>query len=51
MYLTLVILATTVVNLLEDTINIERETPRIIQHLQSLVPGKKKREYIAESFD
>ena len=51
MYLTLVILATTVVNLLEDTINIERETPRIIQGLQSLVPGKKKREYIAESFD
>ncbi len=51
MYLTLVILATTLVNLLEDTVNIERETPRLVQRLQSLVPGKKKREPIAESFD
>ncbi len=51
MYLTLVILATTLVNLLEDTINIERETPRIVQRLGSLVPGKRKREHIAESFD
>lgn len=51
MYLTLVILATTLVNLIEDTVNIERETPRLIQRLGSLVPGKKKREPIVESFD
>ena len=51
MYLTLVILATTVVTLIEDTVNIERETPRLIQRLSSLVPGKKKREPIVESFD
>ncbi len=51
MYLTLVILATTLVNMLEDTVNFERETPRLIQRLQSLAPGKKKREHIAESFD
>ena len=51
MYLTLVILATTLVNLLEDTVNNERETPRLVQRLQSLVPGKKKREPIVESFD
>lgn len=51
MYLTLVILATTMVNLLEDTVNIERETPRLAQRLQALVPGKRKREPIAESFD
>ncbi len=52
MYLTLVILATTLVNLIEDTINIERETPRLILRLQSLWPGKKKkREPIVESFD
>ncbi|MCY3865573.1 MAG: amino acid ABC transporter permease [Chloroflexi bacterium] len=51
MYLTLVILATTLVNLLEDTIDIERETPRLARRLQALVPGKKKREPIVESFD
>ncbi len=52
MYLTLVILATTLVNLLEDTINIERETPRLVRRLQSLAPGKKKREpIIVESFE
>lgn len=50
-YLTLVIAASTLVNLLEDTINIERETPRLIQNLQSLMPGKQKREPIVESFD
>ena len=50
-YLTLVILASTLVNLLEDTVNIERETPRLVQRLGSLVPGKKKREPIVESFD
>lgn len=50
-YLTLVILASTLVNLLEDTINIERETPRLARRLQALVPGKKKREPIVESFD
>ena len=50
-YLTLVIAASTLVNLLEDTINIERETPRLIQNLQSLAPGKQKREPIVESFD
>ena len=51
MYLTLVIVATTLVNLLEDTVNIERETPRLVQRLQSLAPGKKKRQPIIESFD
>ncbi len=51
MYLTLVIMATTVVNLIEDTVNIERETPRLIRRLSSLVPGKKKREPVVESFD
>lgn len=51
MYLTLVIVATTLVNLVEDTVNIERETPRLIQRLKYLVPGKAKREHIAESFD
>ena len=50
-YLTLVIVASTLVNLLEDTININRETPRLIQRLDSLRPGKKKREPIVESFD
>ncbi|MCY3780073.1 MAG: amino acid ABC transporter permease [Chloroflexi bacterium] len=50
-YLTLVIIASTLVNLLEDTINIERETPRLVQRLQSLVPGKQKRAPIVESFD
>ena len=50
-YLTLVILASTLVNLLEDTINIERETPRLVQRLQGFVPGKPKREPIVESFD
>ena len=50
-YLTLVILATTLVNLLEDTINIERETPALIQRLQGMVPGKKKRAPVVESFD
>ena len=50
-YLTLVIFASTLVNLLEDTINIERETPRLVQRLQRLAPGKKKREPIVESFD
>ena len=50
-YLTLVIAATTLVNLLEDTINIERETPRLVQRLESLIPGKKKRAPIIESFD
>ena len=50
-YLTLVIAASTLVNLLEDTINIERETPRLVRQLQSLRPGKSKREAIVESFD
>ena len=50
-YLTLVIIASTLVNLLEDTINIERETPRLVKRLQGLVPGKQKREPIVESFD
>ena len=50
-YLTLVILASTLVNLLEDTINNERETPRLVRRVQALIPGKKKREPIVESFD
>jgi polar amino acid transport system permease protein len=51
MYLTLVIMATTLVNLIEDTVNIERETPRLIQRLGSLLPGKKKRKPIVERFE
>ena len=51
MYLTLVIAATTLVNLLEDTVNIERETPRLVQRLRGLLPGKRKREMVVESFD
>lgn len=44
-YLTLVIFASTLVNLLEDTINIERETPRLVQRLRALLPaGKQKRQ-------
>lgn len=50
-YLTLVIIASTLVNLLEDTINIERETPRLVRRLQALRPGKQKREPIVESFN
>ena len=51
MYLTLVILATTLVNLLEDTINIDRETPRLVRRLASIIPGKRKRQPVVESFD
>ena len=50
-YLTLVIIASTIVNLLEDTININRETPRFIQRLGGLRGGKAKRKPIIESFD
>ena len=48
-YLTLVIIASTCVNLLEDTINVNRETPRFIQWLDGL-RGKQKRKE-KESFD
>ncbi len=51
LYLTLVILATTLVNMLEDTVNIERETPRLVRRLQELLPGRQKRKVIAETFD
>ncbi|MXV94111.1 MAG: amino acid ABC transporter permease [Chloroflexi bacterium] len=51
MYLTLVILATTLVNMLEDTVNIERETPRLVQRLGNLRPRRRKRKVIAERFD
>ncbi len=50
-YLTLVIIASTIVNLLEDTISINRETPRVIQRLGALRRGKAKRKPIIESFD
>ena len=50
-YLTLVIIASTIVNLLEDTISINRETPRFIQRLGGLRRGKAKRKPIIESFD
>ena len=50
-YLTLVIIASTIVNLLEDTISINRETPRVIQRLGGLRRGKAKRKPIIESFD
>lgn len=50
-YLTLVIIASTIVNILEDTINVNRETPKFIQRLNRLLgrDGKRKREI--ESFD
>ncbi len=51
MYLTLVILATTLVNMLEDTVNNERETPRLVQRLGRLLPSRRKRKVIVESFD
>lgn len=47
-YLTLVIIASTLVNLLEDTINVNRETPRFIQRLNEL-RGREKQKI--ESFD
>lgn len=50
-YLTMVIIASTIVNLLEDTISINRETPRFIQRLGGLRRGKAKRKPIIESFD
>lgn len=50
-YLTLVIIASTIVNLLEDTISINRETPRVIQRLGGLRRGKAKHKPIIESFD
>lgn len=48
-YLTLVIIASTVVNLLEDTINVNRETPRFIVRLDEIFGGKEKPKN--ESFD
>ena len=50
-YLTLVITASTIVNLLEDTVSAHRETPRFIQRLKQLRGGKSKRKQIVESFD
>lgn len=50
-YLTQVIIASTIVNLLEDTISINRETPRFIRRLGRLRGGKVKRKPIIESFD
>ena len=50
-YLTLVIIASTIVNLLEDTISINRETPRWIRRLGTLRRGKAKRKPAVESFD
>lgn len=50
-YLTLVIIASTLVNLLEDTISINRETPPWIRRLGALRRGKTKRKPIVESFD
>ena len=50
-YLTLVIIASTLVNLLEDTISINRETPPWIRRLGALRRGKSKRKPIVESFD
>jgi polar amino acid transport system permease protein len=47
-YLTLVIIASTIVNLLEDTINVNRKTPKFIERLRRL-QGKHKSE--VESFD
>ena len=48
-YLTMVIIASTIVNLLEDTISINRETPRFIRRLGGLRGAKRKP--IIESFD
>lgn len=50
-YLTLVIIASTVVNLLEDTINVERETPKFIERLQELFGSNGKQKRKTESFD
>ena len=47
-YLTLVIIASTLVNILEDTINVNRETPKFIQRINELM-GKEKAK--VETFD
>ena len=49
-YLTLVIIASTLVNILEDTINVNRETPRFIQRLSEIM-GRPQRKQKTESFD
>ena len=48
-YLTLVIFASTLVNILEDTINVNRETPKFITRINEFF-GKEKRKS-KDSFD
>jgi polar amino acid transport system permease protein len=48
-YLTLVIIASTLVNLLEDTINVNRETPKFVRRLQELRGDPKRKS--KDSFD
>lgn len=50
-YLTMVIIASTIVNLLEDTINVNRDTPKFVQQLNELFGGNGKRKREVESFD
>lgn len=50
-YLTLVIIASTIVNILEDTINVNRETPNFILRIQQMLGNEEKGKREAESFD
>jgi len=49
-YLTLVIIASTIVNIIEDTVNVNKETPGFIVRIQELLSGEKKKREV-ESFD
>jgi len=49
-YLTLVIIASTIVNLIEDTVNINKETPNFIVRIQEMLSGEKRKREV-ETFD
>ncbi len=49
-YLTLVIIASTIVNIIEDTVNVNRPTPRFILFLQGVFDKEKRKREIIESF-
>jgi polar amino acid transport system permease protein len=50
-YLTLVIFASTIVNILEDTINVNRETPDFVLRIQRFLGNEEKGKREVESFD
>jgi hypothetical protein len=49
-YLTLVIIASTIVNIIEDTVNVNKDTPGFITRIQALLNGEKSKRDV-ESFD